>query len=399
MAKIMIIAGGHWQCPIVKAAKKMGHYVICTNLYEDSPAFEFADVGEVADVLDKDSNLKIAEKYMPDAVLTDQSDIAVPTVAYIAETLGLKGIGSESAALFTNKRMMRDFCAHNGFPYPQYKFCTTVEEAVRFYNKTIKNKAIIKPIDSQSSRGIYIISSEDELYKHFLDTFSYSNADKGILVEEYIEGREFTVDGIKTEEGYWVTAISKKNHFAHNPNIAKELLFTNYDDKYDYDALRKLNTEIVLKMNLPFGITHAEYKFMNGQFYLVEIAARGGGTKISSDIVPVMSGINSNELYLDLLLDKKNRVQPHIDDRRCAVLGFFDFKPGKIARVEGINEVKGMPGVIDIMLNLNIGDEIAPATDDRSRVGHYILYAESLQELRKREDAIMETIHIVYEGE
>ena len=53
MAKIMVVAGGSWQCPIVKTAKEMGHYVICTNLYEDSPAFKYADAGLVANVLDK----------------------------------------------------------------------------------------------------------------------------------------------------------------------------------------------------------------------------------------------------------------------------------------------------------------------------------------------------------
>lgn len=54
MAKIMVIAGGEWQCPIVQTAKSMGHTVICSNLYEDSPAFTYADVGEVADVLDRE---------------------------------------------------------------------------------------------------------------------------------------------------------------------------------------------------------------------------------------------------------------------------------------------------------------------------------------------------------
>ncbi len=58
MARIMVIAGGLWQCPIVKTAKEMGHYVLCSNLYEDSPAFEYADEYRVANVLDKDMNLK-----------------------------------------------------------------------------------------------------------------------------------------------------------------------------------------------------------------------------------------------------------------------------------------------------------------------------------------------------
>ena len=58
--------------------------------------------------------------------------------------------------------------------------------------------------------------------------------------------------------------------------------------------VRRYNKEMVCKMGLPFGLTHAEYKYMNGEFYLIEIGARGGGTKISSDIVPYMSGVDSN---------------------------------------------------------------------------------------------------------
>ena len=50
MSRVMIIAGGDWQCPIVKTAKSMGHEVVCSNLYENSPAFQYADFGEVANV-------------------------------------------------------------------------------------------------------------------------------------------------------------------------------------------------------------------------------------------------------------------------------------------------------------------------------------------------------------
>ena len=206
MAKVMVVAGGEWQCPIVKTAKAMGHYVICTNLYEDSPAFQYSDIGEIADVLDKKRNLEIAQKYKPDAILTDQSDIAVSTVAYVAEKLGLKGIGVNKANLFSNKFLMRQFCEKNGFPYPKYQLCHTYEEAEIFF-KTLQ-KAIIKPLDSQSSRGVYVIRTLDQLRKHFEDTLQFSNTEKAILIEQYIEGKEFTVDGLKYMDDYFVTAIS-----------------------------------------------------------------------------------------------------------------------------------------------------------------------------------------------
>ena len=118
MSKIMVIAGGDWQIELIKKAKQMGHYVICSNLYEDSPAFPYADACEVANVLDKEKNLQIAQKYQPDAVISDQSDIAVPTVAYVNEKMGLRGIGTDKADIFTDKTLMRQRCKEAGLPVP-----------------------------------------------------------------------------------------------------------------------------------------------------------------------------------------------------------------------------------------------------------------------------------------
>ena len=158
----MVIAGGEWQCPLVKSIKEMGHEVICSNLYEDSPAFKYADCCEVADVLDKERNLQIALQYLPDAVLTDQSDIAVTTVAYVADKLGIKGIGMNIAEQFTNKRKMREFCKNNNFPTPAYKECASKCTAKEFYSE-VGRKMIMKPLDSQSSRGGHIINNEDDI--------------------------------------------------------------------------------------------------------------------------------------------------------------------------------------------------------------------------------------------
>lgn len=391
MAKIMIIAGGIWQCPIVQMVKRKGHYVICTNLYENSPAFQYADIGIVANVLDKEKNLQIAMEYKPDVVLTEQTDIAVPTVAYIAERLGIKGIGFEIARRFTNKYETRKYIYDAGFVSPKFALCKNTDEAKKFLKKV--PSAIMKPLDSQSSRGIHVIRSDDDIEKNFEDCIQYSNEEKAIVIEEYIEGTEFTVDGLKTSNEYIVTAISEKEHYAHNPNIANRLVFTQKNDRFDYEKLKKLNKEMVVAMELPFGLTHAEYKYKDGEFYLIEIAARGGGTKISSDIVPLVSGINSNEIYLDILTGGKGEVVRKTY-HECAVLGFFDFKPGRVISIKGVEEAKAQPGVHDIGLEIKEGDMLGQAQDDRSRCGYYILWADSLEELNQREKLLKETVEV-----
>ena len=48
-----------------------------------------------------------------------------------------------------------------------------------------------------------------------------------VLIEEYITGTEFTIDGIKTSEGHQCLAISEKKHYDHNENVACQLYFSN----------------------------------------------------------------------------------------------------------------------------------------------------------------------------
>lgn len=394
MARIMVIAGGSWQCPIVKTAKEMGHEVICSNLYEDSPAFEFADIGVVANVLDKEKNLEIAKKYKPDVVLTEQTDIAVPTVAYVAEKLGLKGIGTDVAERFTNKFKMREYATKAGIPMPEYKLCHSVDEAADFLNEV--SICIIKPVDSQSSRGIHIVRTREDIEKYFDDCIQYSNVEKAILIEEFIDGTEFTVDGVKTPNEYVVTAISEKEHYKYNPNVAKRLRFTQKNDKYDYEGLRKENAEMIAAMGLPFGLTHTEYKYRDGKFYLIETAARGGGTKISSDIAKLISGIDCNKLLINMLMGESDEIirEEHHD---CAVLGFFDFKPGVIKDISGIEDALNQDGVQDLKLEVNVGDVLGEAQDDRSRCGYYILFADSEEELDNRERLLKETVRVITE--
>ncbi|MBR6469319.1 MAG: ATP-grasp domain-containing protein [Lachnospiraceae bacterium] len=392
MARLMVIAGGSWQCPIVKTAKEMGHYVLCTNLYADSPAFEFADASVVINVLDKEGNHRIAREYKPDAVLTEQTDIAVPTVAYVAEQCGLKGIGSDVAGRFTNKFRMREYASSAGIPMPKYRLCHSVDEAADFLSDM--EMCIIKPIDSQSSRGIHIVKTRDEIAEYFDDCVQYSNADRAILIEEFIDGTEFTVDGVKTGSEYVVTAISQKDHYEYNPSVANRLVFTQQNDRYDYDSLRSENTRLIAAMGLPFGLTHTEYKYRDGKFYLIETAARGGGTKISSDITKLVSGIDCNRLYLNMLTGGSEEIIRG-SKHDCAVLGFFDFKPGTITDIKGVEEALKQPGVHDMKLEVKVGDTLIQAQDDRSRCGYYILFADSLTELCDRERRLKETVKVI----
>lgn len=401
MAKILVIAGGDWQIELIKKAKKMGHYVICSNLYEDSPAFPYADACEVANVLDKERNLEIANKYKPDAVISDQSDIAVPTVAYLNEKLGLRGIGIGKANLFTDKSLQRMFCMNNGINIPEFAICKKAEDALPILKKY--GKVIIKPIDSQSSRGVFTIEDETTLRTKYEETLSWSNREKTFLAEQYIDGDEFTIDGLVINGHHYPLCISVKEMYPSNPNISRMQSYSYLSDKHDYDLLRRTNKSLIEKIGLPMGLTHSEYRFHNGKYYLVEAGARGGGSNLSGKIVPYMSEIDNYEYLIKEALgeevDESAVADKIFNKDKYVIMRFFDFDEGTVKAVEGIDYLRNNPLLIDYQLNLKPGDTLQHPKYGRLRPGHFIIGSNCKTDVISEANKILETVKVVYENE
>lgn len=395
----MVIAGGDWQIELIKQAKKMGHYVICSNLYEDSPAFAYADACEVANVLDKEKNLEIARKYKPDAVISDQSDIAVPTVAYLNEQLGLKGIGTELANLFTDKSLQRDYCRKHDIAIPDFKLCQTPEDAEEMLLKY--GKIIIKPIDSQSSRGVFTVENMEQLREKYAETISWSNRKKAFLAEEYIDGDEFTIDGLVINGRHYPLCISVKEMYPQNHNISRMQSYSYLSDKHDYDLLRRSNRELIEKTGLPMGFTHSEYKAHNGKYYLIEAGARGGGSNLSAKIVPFMSGINNYEYLIKEALGEsvdEDAVRNNVfSTEKYVVMRFFDFGEGVVKHVYGKELLSEHPMMIDFQLKIQPGDVLHQPAYGRLRPGHFIIGGEGKDNVLAQARKIIDAVRVEYE--
>lgn len=392
----MVVGGGPWQVPLIRKAKEMGLFVLNTNLYPDSPGFAYSDAHEVADVLDVDKQLAIAREYHLDGVVTDQSDIALATVASLCEALGLPGIGRSKAELFTNKVQMRNFLVEHGFDTPQFTDSASPENAVEFA-RMHGYPVVIKPPANQASRGVFKVNSEEELLRRYDEARSFTRNDH-VLVEQYLEGSELTVEGFKTPTKHYSLAVSRKKALPNNPMVASELFYSPSTEAIDYERLKLQHDRLVEEMRLPFGITHTEYIYSNDKFYLVEVAARGGGTKISSDIVPALSGVQTNELLISLALggQVESLSLPDVTNR-YAVLSFFNFAPGLVKGITGLEQIGDLRGVLDIEMNFRAGDRIMPPADDRGRHGYFIAIGPSRSETEALRDRIHATVQVAYD--
>jgi biotin carboxylase len=382
--KILVIGGGKWQVPLVKKAKSLGLYVICTNLYPDSPAFAYSDLNFVVDVLDVERNYIIAKEHQVHSVVTDQSDIAVITVALINQRLGLCGVGYENAQLFTDKSMMRTKLQVPGLRHPRYQLCDGLDEVEAFLQASLIDQVVIKPTNNQSSRGVNFISrqySRARLTSLVENTLQH-NKGVAFLCEEFIPGIELTVEGFKAPNlAHQSLAVSKKSHYAASPFVASSL---NYHlDFIDCNVKDLFAINDALYADIPFAITHTEYKYYNGDFYLVEAAIRGGGTKISSDIVPLISGYDIGESLIQCSLGENCKPPPSYNPRVAAILSFFTADTGVVVNITGQDKIKASPNIVDIELEINVGDYVSIPKDDRARAGYYIGTAKSDKEMER----------------
>lgn len=400
MKNILVLPGTQWQVPLIEKIQEMGHRALVVNPDPQAPGMKKADLTLESDIFDKERVISFGHEQQVNAVMSDECDIAMNWVAELGSIFKVPTLDEETAALYTDKFLMREFSKKHGLRYPEYKFCKTVNDAIAL-QREINKPIIIKPLDSNASHGVFKCNNEDEIRKHFDESMSFSRVEKSVLAERFIVGTEFTIDGVKTPHAHYTMAISEKKHFAHNESIANELLFSHYNPNFDYDKLRATNDAFVMKSNLQFGFTHAEYKFEDGEFYLIEIAARGGGNMISSCITQYMTGYDTYRYLVECATgnvhDEDFSLRPEYKER-ASVLKFFETPDGggKVREIKGLDYLESEPDIKHYRLNFKIGDIIENALNDSVRIGFYIICSESMQKLREVISNIEKNFQIIY---
>jgi aminotransferase len=393
---VLVVAGGLWQVPLIKYLKNKGHRVFVADPYLHSPGVQFADRHLQCDVRNFELLKELIGNIKFEFITSDQSDISINTVAQLSTYFNLTGNSLVVTNKFVNKYQMRLLAESLQIPIPKFARIGTISD-LRIFINTTNLPIILKPADSQSSRGVVKIDSSNQKdLEHFVVS-SLKFANCGYLIaEEFIEGREVTVEGFASNYKHRSLAISLKKHF--RTGIASELLYPANIPQQVYSEVERLNDLYVEHSGLRYGITHAEYiiNLETGRIALIEIACRGGGTLISSDIVNWVSGVN---IYDQFYLNLKGGIT-NVKDlkvlKRNAILKFFEFAPGTVSSVSGLDELKDLKGVYSFNFSFKPGDKLIPAEDDRSRHGYIIAYADSIKELESIVSKVNDTIKVEY---
>ncbi len=303
MKKILFLGGGIHLESLAKEAKKRKLQIYLIDFVKEPFLKKYSYDFFYANLRNKSTCLKIAKKIKPNFIITDQNDNAMETYSHLCLKLNRPGIPISTVKVFTNKYLCKKKLSRN-------KLTTKFIRDFKLINlkqlnyQSFKNK-IIKPTNMQGSIGVFRLKKENF---NFIKSFYKLKNIKNLLVENYIIGQNYAIESYVLNYKVFNLTISRKVKFK-NSFIDKKILYLSDIQKMKLQNIINANKKIIEVLKLKNGLVHAEFKINSkGKVFLIEIACRGGGSGITSDIIPYLTSFNPSEFLIDLSMNslKKN---------------------------------------------------------------------------------------------
>ena len=373
--KLVVIGANDFQNQLILKAKEKGYE---THVF----AWECGDIGEKnADyfypisIVEKEEIYEKCKEIRPCGVVSIASDLANITVNYIAEKLGLRCNGIEATELSTNKHIMRDVFEKNNLPSPKSKLVENIEEYMDIH---MSLPLIVKPTDRSGSRGIFKIDNYEQL-KPAIEVAMAESFEKKVLVEEFAEGDEYSVEYISYNGKHYFLNTTKKYttgapNFIETGHMEPSGLSEEMVNKVKEVVEKSLDA-----LKVKYGASHSELKIDNsGNIRIIEIGSRMGGDCIGSDLVMLSTGFDFVSNVIDVACGKEPDFTKVKDEEFAAIR--FIFNQDDIDRLELLKQKYS-----ERLYRISEIEEVSTreVKDSSTRFGYYLFTASTSEELYK----------------
>jgi len=372
------IGAGPFQVPLIRAAKARGLTVIACDGDAAAPGLVLADHGAVADIRDPQACLAIARQYSVDAVTCLATEAGVVSAAFVAEAMGLPGLPMSAARLVTDKLAMRQAFDAAGLASTRFFGCASLDEAKTAFAQ-ISGPAVVKPANGAGSRGVSYVADKTTL----IDAYSRARDVAGktaVLVEQYMPGREVAVEGVMWGDRFELLCISDKIRTDPPYLLDLQIWYPSPRPTAEHAAIASLAEGAARALGVRNAPLHIEIMMTETGPRLVEVAARGAGFHVFSEIVPCVTGFDTIAAQIDLAYG----AAPESAPRKAggAVLDFPQVPPGRITAISGVEAIRANPGILFFELFKQVGDVVEPLRSGADRVCAIATRGGSLDEAR-----------------
>lgn len=392
MNNLLVFGCGELQKSIIGRAHKMGLFVVGIDPCKDAYCKDDVDAFEVVGGQDYEGTCAVVEKYGINAIVTAATDKPLVMMARIAEKYGFPFYSVETAQWSTDKYQMKHRFELGDVPHAQGRLISKVEEA-----EGLVFPVIVKPRDNSGSRGVKLCRNAEELKASIEEALENSKLDT-VLVEEFIEGPEYSIESLHYFEGCQQPTDNgqqpeckneviqftekKTTEFPYNVELGhKQPANLSEEQK---NAIREIVSKIGKTMNFVNCPSHTELKINERGIFVIETSPRLGGDYITSTLTPLSTGINLEDQLLYIALGepvdtKTGRVE------KASGVHFFCLPEGRVVKIDtkALEEAKNWPGIYSLNIKLKEGNHVHQITSSLNRYGEFIIKAENRTELNE----------------
>ena len=405
---ILVFGCGELQKSIIGRAHKMGLYVVGIDPCADAYCRDAVDAFEVVGGQDFEGTCAVVEKYGIDAIVTAATDKPLVMMARVAEKYGFPFYSVETAQWSTDKFQMKQRFELGGVPHARgvlLRAEDVVHLKLRRNQSKIESKigeddfvidfseisgqgpfqelhfpVIVKPRDNSGSRGVKHCRIREELEASMGEALEESKLDT-VLVEEFIEGPEYSIEGLHYDGKSEVIQFTEKKttEFPYNVELGHKQPANLTEEQRN--AIREIVSKIGKALKFENCPSHTELKINDRGIFVIETSPRLGGDYITSTLVPLSTGINMEDQLLHIALGEKVDTVTGRTEKASGVC-FLNLPYGKVTAIDDtINEVATWSNMKEFSTILKVGDTVNPITSSLNRYGQFIVQGETREEV------------------
>lgn len=326
---------------------------------------------------------------------------ALETVGRINDLLGLEGTPHAVVRRFRDKLEMRGVLAGAGLADVAAELVDG-PEALTAFGEAHGYPLILKPVDGLGSRGVTRIDGPQEVSGAWeraaslrgrtdLELSQFHPVDR-FLVEQYIDGPEYSVEAVSAKGAHAVVAITEKiTDGAVERGHAQPARLTAGQES----ELVAYVGEFLTVMGLRDGLSHTEVRLSSAGPRVIESHDRVGGGRIM-DLTRHVHGVDLEEYAVagPFGLMPPLPASPAPRAGAAAATRFLTAEPGEVVEVQGLDEVRAHPGLLDVDPGVSPGDLVRPVTENFDRIGQLVARADTTDAAVELCEALVDKITV-----
>ncbi len=388
----IVLGGTNPHISLVEKLNARGYYTLLVDYLPNPPAKSFADLHIQESTLDQEKVLNIAREHGASLVITTNIDQANVTACYVSEQLGLPRPYSYATALnVTDKSRMKKIMWEHSIPTLCYVSVSSVEEALE---NGIPYPLVLKPADSNGSRGIHRCDNDEEL-RHFFPAAAAASRNKKVIVESYLDGVEvsfyyYVQDG----SPYFIDGYKRFNFKTMQEDVIQStgVIFPADISEEAYKEMHRITAGIVEAFGLCNTPLFVQAMVKDDKAYVLEFAPRIGGG-LSYRVITEDCHFDLIEAAIDSFSGTPVKLDMVKPDFYSGIVNIY--APGIVmGRIEGVDEVLAQGKAREFYPYRLRGAEIPGDMSSGSRAGAFLLWGKTVDEIRSQVFFINDHIEI-----